>query len=569
MDESNNTIFTHAKIEYTAQLIEVLTPNFFDGIKSIYDESKNVYRTNNPNNTSKLILFRLFLEKVPTWSSEVIETETNRIILTSNCDWLNDLITAVFISHTKILTAIGSNNNSNIELIIPKTINFIHKCYINIAREIWKNPYLFDDFVFGSEYQMNMRTVELLIKDSIENTIRKALPVKEILKQQLDIYDNINNDKSKVTNDDIRKMLLEEIKSLKNDVGGQAETPHDGDEAGALDTEEGEQSPEPVSKEGLSQSMPSQEDPESLEEDVVYEESKEREELRERINNMDEKFKMDLLDKKDDINEEASEVIEGGTNDYETTDGYVSPDEEEIKNKCENLSINTIPDLDSEPRVVEEENYDNVDIYSDNKENNIGDKTLLESYLDDAHIIGEGMFIDDNTTSNIKENITEVSPQSASATQEYGSENTDPFFKVTKKDAEPSDTLSASNVNVSKEDPSSSRALKRAAPRERGVGDESAPLIEALGAESSAPADFARPHEGEGQTKGGVEDKKKEEKEIISVNKNDDTETVDLFFEDVSNMLEKKGIDINKDNDKYTLFEDAIIEEAIIEEDGF
>jgi hypothetical protein len=26
-------------------------------------------------------------------------------------------------------------------------------------------------------------------------------------------------------------------------------------------------------------------------------------------------------------------------------------------------------------------------------------------------------------------------------------------------------------------------------------------------------------------------------------------------------MLEKKGIDINKENDKYTLFDDAIIEE--------
>ena len=37
MDDSNNTIFTHAKMEYTAQLIDVLTPNFFDGVKSIYD----------------------------------------------------------------------------------------------------------------------------------------------------------------------------------------------------------------------------------------------------------------------------------------------------------------------------------------------------------------------------------------------------------------------------------------------------------------------------------------------------------------------------------------------------
>ena len=54
---------------------------------------------------------------------------------------------------------------------------------------------------------------------------------------------------------------------------------------------------------------------------------------------------------------------------------------------------------------------------------------------------------------------------------------------------------------------------------------------------------------------------KKEEKELISVDKNDDTETVDLFFEDVSKILEKKGIEVKKDNDKYVLFDDAIIEE--------
>ena len=95
-----------------------------------------------------MLIFRSFLEKVPSWSNEIVETETNRIIKISNCDWLDDLITAVFISHTKILTSIGSNNNNSmIDLIIPKTINFIHKCYINIAREIWKNPYLYIDYV--------------------------------------------------------------------------------------------------------------------------------------------------------------------------------------------------------------------------------------------------------------------------------------------------------------------------------------------------------------------------------------------------------------------------------------
>ena len=74
----------------------------------------------------------------------MIENEVDRIVRVSNCDWLEDLITAVFISHTKILASLG-NNSKRVNLTIPKSSNFIHKCYINSAREMWKNPYLFDE----------------------------------------------------------------------------------------------------------------------------------------------------------------------------------------------------------------------------------------------------------------------------------------------------------------------------------------------------------------------------------------------------------------------------------------
>ena len=158
MEESSAPILTQAKREYTSQLVSILTPQLFDGIKSIFDEAQIV--CNSEKRKPLLDYFRGFLEKVPEWSQVIIETETDRIIQMSKCDWLDDLITAVFISHTKILTSIGNNPDAQIDLTIPKTINFIHKCYINIAREIWKNPYLYNENVLGSEYQQNMRTVE-------------------------------------------------------------------------------------------------------------------------------------------------------------------------------------------------------------------------------------------------------------------------------------------------------------------------------------------------------------------------------------------------------------------------
>ena len=43
MEELNTPIFAQAKVEYTKQLIEILYPHMFDGVKSIYDESKIIY----------------------------------------------------------------------------------------------------------------------------------------------------------------------------------------------------------------------------------------------------------------------------------------------------------------------------------------------------------------------------------------------------------------------------------------------------------------------------------------------------------------------------------------------
>ena len=111
MENINVPIFSQAKIEYTNQLIDVLSPHMFDGVKSIYDESKIIYKKK--NNVPILLLFRELLEKVPIWNNEIIESECSRIINNSKCDWIDDLITAVFISHTKILTSIGPNKNLN------------------------------------------------------------------------------------------------------------------------------------------------------------------------------------------------------------------------------------------------------------------------------------------------------------------------------------------------------------------------------------------------------------------------------------------------------------------------
>ena len=212
MDDFNNPVFAQAKIEYTKQLTDVLVSPMYEGLKRVYEQSKRDYA--NDTNRSFHNVFRNNIEVVPKWNADMIETEVERIEKSSNCDWLDDLITAVFISHTKILASIG-NKTKKINLTIPKTDNFVHKCYINSAREIWKNPYLFDENKSSIEYQRNIKYTEDLIKESIEQTIRKLLPVKNILREHLENTDSVKREETSESGD-VQKMLMKELMDLKN-----------------------------------------------------------------------------------------------------------------------------------------------------------------------------------------------------------------------------------------------------------------------------------------------------------------------------------------------------------------
>ena len=91
MDDYNVPVLVDAKSEYTQQLISTLTPHFYEGILSIYQDCTSMVN----EDTNQLMAFQNLLGRIPQWSQDMIERETNRIIECSHCDWLEDLITAV------------------------------------------------------------------------------------------------------------------------------------------------------------------------------------------------------------------------------------------------------------------------------------------------------------------------------------------------------------------------------------------------------------------------------------------------------------------------------------------
>ena len=211
--------YVETKYEYTTQLVNVLTSLVYEGLNSIYTEALKT--SNGAENILKV--FQSFLRRIPKWNSEIIKQESDRILTNSkSVSWLSDLVKATLKANMIILTY-----NPSLKLqhkIDPKYYkdikleDFIHKIYIECARELWNNPYLMYHQYSTIELKRNQRDIIMLIKEAIKEAVRKLLPLKEILEIYLDDELEINNvndfDKniSEIDERNIQKLINKDLK---------------------------------------------------------------------------------------------------------------------------------------------------------------------------------------------------------------------------------------------------------------------------------------------------------------------------------------------------------------------
>ena len=97
-----------------------------------------------PNSKRVLVRFQEYLSQIPEWNIDKVQRETNIIVQETNCDYLEELITAVFIAHTKILSAIRvGGKNKKVQIVIPKIEHFLHRALCECSRFLWSSAYLF------------------------------------------------------------------------------------------------------------------------------------------------------------------------------------------------------------------------------------------------------------------------------------------------------------------------------------------------------------------------------------------------------------------------------------------
>ena len=186
MDDYSVISLHESKNEWASRLVNILAPLIQEGFRSIFDESMKLC-VSNKESDKYLMTFQNFLSRVPKWNPTIIQQETARIKDKSTCGYLEDLITCVHIIHLKCMTAMRvGNKQKKIDIKIPDLSSFIHKVYVNSARKLYSNVYIFEKGIHPLNVQRNNREFEIIVKESIFNTIRDNIPVEEMIKMYLE-----------------------------------------------------------------------------------------------------------------------------------------------------------------------------------------------------------------------------------------------------------------------------------------------------------------------------------------------------------------------------------------------
>ena len=168
----NLNILVEARREYLGQLCIIMCPAMIEVFQDMYDEATKLSK-----GRKTLIMYQKLLKEVPNWSNAMSKQHADNI--TNRCAWYSDLLAAVFVACTKILSAVRLKaDNKKIALKLPSNEVFIQSCYNNVAKDIYRDPY-----VFHEEQNEYVRD-ELLNKRfsaCIEATVKELIPVQEIL----------------------------------------------------------------------------------------------------------------------------------------------------------------------------------------------------------------------------------------------------------------------------------------------------------------------------------------------------------------------------------------------------
>jgi hypothetical protein len=175
------SLYSEARNEYLKQLATWIVPPLVDFFR------RNFSDISQREGKKAMTHFQTWCSEIPRWNQDVIDTNIGSLLESCRCDYVEELMTAVFIAHTKMLTAIRvTSKQKKLQITLPKLDHFLHRIFVECARAFWKAPFLFLESQSPIEMQKNVLQAEIMCTEALSSAVRSLLPIKSILRDYLE-----------------------------------------------------------------------------------------------------------------------------------------------------------------------------------------------------------------------------------------------------------------------------------------------------------------------------------------------------------------------------------------------
>ena len=295
----------------------------------------------------------------------------------------------------------------SIKINVPQAQHFIHKCYIECSKELYKNIYIFDlsKNLTPKEKHSNLRESINIINHSISNAIRDLLPIRDILKQGL-IQQTMPHEQDEISKEEI-SFKEKDDESVSQSTNDEFEGEHNNENN----------------------------------EDNQYNENDEKnDENNEELNYNNNEDEDSSEDEVNDNNEFNSEKLVMNENNENNTNVINNENNDEIKeinlNHNENKLIENSPEKDInflENNNSSIPNFNNLNNHSnelkETKEITLGNNTILKK-IENVEKVKENNDITELLKPvNIKPNISKLHNKNLIKNKIFGGDKTNSFYQ--------------------------------------------------------------------------------------------------------------------------------------------
>ena len=183
-----------------------IIPHILDGFTSIYEDAVRV----NPRNPFEQN--KRFLLDIKSWPERIIIRESKRVV--NEFKMLRKVLKTINYINIKSLALIGKHNISVDDAYVsqntPSVVTFIHKIYMNSAKEFFHDDALLNFSISGTRSRQSS-----VIESVIKQILNESVPMNDLL---LNINDDTEDSLTTVVLKDVNEEVLQNDDKLEEDT---------------------------------------------------------------------------------------------------------------------------------------------------------------------------------------------------------------------------------------------------------------------------------------------------------------------------------------------------------------